>query len=97
MQNTAGQWVTPAFQLHLKALDAIEPLPAAANIRQPRVPAAMTPTSTAVESLPAAVEALRVGEDGKPVVADRSKKRFTHVVFDVRTSSSSPIRIRLRL
>ncbi|PSC73919.1 Dual specificity phosphatase 12 [Micractinium conductrix] len=38
-QSSSGAWVTPAFQLHLSKLDAINPKPAAAlsAIRQPRM------------------------------------------------------------
>lgn len=87
MQNTLGQWVTPAFQLHAKSLDEIQPA-AQVPIRMPRAaPAAaaavMPPSSAAARSLPAALENLKVDSEARPVLADRSGKRFTHVIFDV--------------
>ena len=46
MQNTAGAWVTPAFQLHLKSVDVIEPRPSI-SIRAGRVSTLPAPAAAA--------------------------------------------------
>ncbi|EFN52747.1 hypothetical protein CHLNCDRAFT_138334 [Chlorella variabilis] len=65
-QSSSGAWVTPAFQLHLSKLDAVEPRPAAA-IRQPRVLGDGTqprPAAAAAAGTPAAAAGAAAGAAG---------------------------------
>ncbi|PRW33102.1 Dual specificity phosphatase 12 [Chlorella sorokiniana] len=68
-QSSSGAWVTPAFQLHLSKLDAVDPRPpvALAGIRQPRmlggVGSSAAPAATAaVDGLAAQLQAAGVSD-----------------------------------